>query len=342
MSPVVRRAAALGLATALALGAPASGSEPEARREGPLQGREEWLPSQPRLTLPAASPDVLERGRARLRLELDWGNDFGWSQERRGEAPRERRFLVDGEHRSLALEALLGLGARLELGVRVPLYWRGGGVLDALIDWFHGWTGLPGNARDSFLRDRLRVEGQTPAGEPIQWGGSAGTALGDLELGLKGSLIGGRGGPGWSLGLLGRVTLPTATGSFAGAGAELGGQLLAAKGLGRNADLYLGAGGTWWPETERDGLHYASGRRHGFLGFEWRPARRLSLLVQAEAASRAVRDLAELPGVHSYLRVGARWRLSRRWTLEGGFTENLKHQQATTDFGIGLGLSRSF
>jgi len=342
MSTVVRRAEALWLAAALALGAPAAASEPERHREGPLQAREEWLPSQPRLTLPAAGPDVLARGRGRLRLAFDWGNDFGWSQDQLGENPRDRRFLVDGEHRSLALEARLGLGARFELDLRLPLYWRGGGVLDALIEWFHGWTGLPGNAREIFFQNRLRIEGRDAAGQPITWGGAAGTELGNLELGLKRSLLGTPGGPGWGLALLGRVSLPTATGSFAGGGGELGGQLVAARSLGRNADLYLGAGGTWWPETERDGLRYVSGRGHGFVGFEWRVARRLSLHVQAEGASRAVRDLVRLPGMHSYLRVGARWRLSEPWTLEGGFTENLKHQQATTDFGVGLALSRSF
>ena len=342
MSPVVRRAAALGFATALALGAPASASDAERRREGPLQGRDEWLLAQPRLTLPAAGPDVLERGRGRLRLHFDWGNDFGWSQETRGEAPRDRRYLVDGEHRSLALGARLGLGGRLELSARLPLYWRGGGILDGLIDWFHGWTGLPGNARESFFQDRLRVEGRRPTGEPLVWEGRAGSGLGDLELGLKRALIGGRGEPEWSLALLGRVTLPTATGPFGGGTAELGGQLVAARGLGTRADLYLGAGASWWPENERDGLSYVGGRGHGFVGVEWRPARRLSLLVQAEAASRMVRHLESLPGAHSYLRMGARWRLSERWTLEGGFTEGLTHQQATTDFGVGLGLSRSF
>jgi hypothetical protein len=55
-----------------------------------------------------------------------------------------------------------------------------------------------------------------------------------------------------------------------------------------------------------------------------------------------LRDVVDLPGIHAYLRVGARLRLSGRWTLEGSFTENVKHQQATTDFGIALGLSRSF
>lgn len=341
MSGVARRAAA-GIAAVLALVGSARASEPDDRRMGPLPGRDEYLPAQSRLTLPAASPDVLSRGKLLLRLDFDWGNDFGWSQDRRGESPAVRRFLVDGEHRSLALHARVGLGGRLELLARVPLYWRGGGVLDELIEWFHRWTGLPGNAREAFFRDRLRIEGRSPRGQPIAWSGAGGTGLGDIELGLKRALVGGRGGPGWSLSLAGRLALPTSTGAFAGGGAEVGGQVLAARSLGERADLYLGAGGTWWPEAEQDGLRYSRGRGHGFVGLEWRPWRRFGFLAQADWAGRMLRDLRDFPGRHSYLRIGARWRVSRRWALEGSFTENLTHQQATTDFGVSLGLSRSF
>lgn len=341
MAPVARRAAAAGIAAALALVATPATPQ-DAERLGPLQGRDELLPAQPRLQLPAASPDVFDRGRGRVRIDFAWGNDFVWSQTRQGELPGDRRYLLDGEHRSLVLLARVGLGARLEVAVRVPLYWRGGGLLDGVIDWFHGWTGFPGNAREAFFRDRLRFEGRTGEGAPLVWTGSGGAGLGDVELGLKRALVGGRGGPGWSLSLLGRMALPTSTGAFAGGGAELGGQLLAARSLGDRADLYLGAGATWWPEERQDGLRYAGGRGHGFLGVEWRAWRCFGFLVQVEGASRMIEEVADFPGRHSYLRMGARWRLSERWTLEGGFTENLTHQQATTDFGISLGLSRGF
>jgi hypothetical protein len=40
--------------------------------------------------------------------------------------------------------------------------------------------------------------------------------------------------------------------------------------------------------------------------------------------------------------MGAKVDLSRRWRLEGGFTENLADQQATTDFGIFTGVIRRF
>lgn len=331
-----------GLAALLAVLASAPVAAADDRRQGPLRGRDEFLPAQPRLTLSAASPDVLERGRFRLRFDLDWGNDFAWSQTRRGEQPLERRYLVDGEHRSFVLEAHAGLGGGLEAAVRVPIYWRGGGLLDGVIDWYHGWTGLPGNAREAFFPDRLRIEGLTATGQPLAWTGSGGGGLGAVELGLTRALVVGRSGRGWSLALSGRLALPTSTGAFAGGGVEMGGQVLAARSLGERADLYLGAGGTWWPDSERQGLRYAGGRGQGFVAIEWRAWRTFGFVAQVEAAGRMLRDVAAFPGRHSYLRVGARWRLGQRWTLQGSFSEGLTHQQATTDFGVSVGLSRSF
>ena len=55
-----------------------------------------------------------------------------------------------------------------------------------------------------------------------------------------------------------------------------------------------------------------------------------------------VDQLADYPGIHSYLRLGAKVQLEERWELEAGFSENIKHQQATTDFGIRIGLTRQF
>lgn len=102
-------------------------------RRGPIEWREEWLLAQPRLTLPATSPDLLPPGENQLRVDFDWGNDFGWSQEVVGEVPGDRRFLVDGEHGTLGVALRHGMTRRLEVGFRLPVHWRGGGLLDGVI-----------------------------------------------------------------------------------------------------------------------------------------------------------------------------------------------------------------
>src|SRR5262245_4229562 len=190
----MRSTAPLRLAGCLlfAAAALARGQEPadddRPGRRGPVESREEWLLLQDRLTLPPISPDPLGRGRTRLRLDFDWGSDFGWSQNVKGENPGDRRFLVDGEHRTLSLDVRRGLSDSVSVGLLVPLQWRGGGILDGVIDRFHRAVthplGLPDNGRPVFLRNQLRVLGRDDQSHPVVWNGAAGTGLGNVEASL--------------------------------------------------------------------------------------------------------------------------------------------------------------
>ena len=337
-------AALLVAATAPAVPAPASApapppAVPSPRRTGPIESRDEFLLAQPRLTLPAVSPDVLERGETRIRLAADWGSDFGYRQRRQGDV-RYVLYFVDGEHRSLSLSVDHGLGDRLTAGARLPVFWRGGGVLDGLIDAWHRFTHLPDSNRPLFPRDILRVRALDEGLGPVPWTGTEGAALGNAELSLRWAL-GAPGGPGWTTALVGRLQLPTATGSYEGGGVQAGGQLVAAHGLGGSADVYLGLGGTAGGGGAQQGLDYAPLRPSGFLAFEWRPASAVSLLAEANAGGRLIRGVEEFPGLHLTLKVGARVEVARGWCLEAGFTEGLKEVSATTDFGVMVGLQRA-
>jgi len=319
----------------LAPARPARASGPE----GPVELRDEWLLCQTRLSLPATTPDTLAPGHTRLRLEGDWGNDFGWRQDRLGEAPLDRRFLIDGEHRTLALTVERGLRRRLDVGVRIPLQWRGGGVLDGFIDAFHSATeglGVRDNGRPDFERDRLRVLGQRTDGTPIQWTGTSGLGLGNLELSARIGLT--DAARPWRSALLTRVAFPTGTGTFRASGLDLGAQLLAAHRLGGAAHLYLGAGGSYYSDDERQGIEYESWRAQGFVALEWRFAEHFTVHLQSDASSRLVTNIADYPGIQWYLRMALR-RSAGRSSFHLGFTENIKHQQATVDFGLFAGWS---
>jgi hypothetical protein len=295
--------------------------------------REEWLLASPRLTLPTLSPDALAPGETRLRVDLDWGNDFG------RQVPD---FLVDGEHRTLALTLRRGVSARVTLGARLPLRWRGGGSLDHLIDAWHAITnrlGLPDNGRPLYVRDQLRVAWRREDGTGALWEAQPGSGLGKLELSGHWSALS-RPSSRSGLAVIGRVALPTATGPFAGGGMEGGLQLVGARALGSHLDGYLGVGGTLASGGDELGAEYVSARAHGFLAIEWRPGRRWSLLVQADGASRLVRDIRNYPALQSYVRFGAKRDVGALWTAEAGFTENIKNQQSTTDFSIWFGLAR--
>jgi uncharacterized protein DUF3187 len=313
---------------------------------GPFEAREEWLLAQNRLSLPSTTPDAMARGETRLRVDVDWGNDFGWRQVRVGEDPGERDFLVDGEHSTLGLEVRRGVTGGLSLGARLPLRSRGAGALDGVIDWWHRVTapiGIPDNGRSQFDRGRFRVLGRDQQLRPVVWAADPGFGLGNLELDARWTLTpSARGGDGWRAALVARAGLPTATGPFDAGGAALGLQAVAARGLGRSFDVYFGAGATVSSEDDHAGVAYDPTRAHGFLALEWRVGRRLSLLADVSAASRLVTNLDGYPAFQSYVRMGAKVDLSPRWRLEAGFTENIEDQQATTDFGVFSGIVRRF
>jgi hypothetical protein len=331
---------------ALALPAPVAAQAADAAPRGPFEAREEFLLAQNRLSLPSTTPDAVASGETRLRLDVDWGNDFGWSQPIAGEVPAGRRFLVDGEHATLGLEVRRGLGESLSVGLRLPLRWRGAGVLDGVIDWWHRLLaplGIPDNGRSRFATNHFRVLGRDQEMRPVVWRGRPGFGLGDLEADARWTVRGESAqGNRWRAALVARAGLPTGTGPFRAGGAALGLQAVAARGLGSAFDVYLGAGTTVSSEDDGNGIAYEPVRLHGFLALEWRAGRRWSFLAETSAVGRLVTNLDRYPWLQSYLRMGTKVDLSPRWRLEAGFTEGLADQQATTDFGVFSGIVRRF
>jgi hypothetical protein len=85
--------------------------------------------------------------------------------------------------------------------------------------------------------------------------------------------------------------------------------------LARGLDLYSGLGGSLATQDERDGISYERSRFHGFLALEWRAARRLSLLAEANGSSRLVTNVAGYKPFQLHLRIGAKLDLgpAARW-----------------------------
>ncbi|HET7745673.1 MAG TPA: DUF3187 family protein, partial [Vicinamibacteria bacterium] len=129
-------------AAALVIVLSAAGAGADDTRRGPIESRDEFLLAQPLLTLPPAAPDLTPADRWDVDLHGDWGNDFGFENGPAGRA-RDLFYLLDGEHRSLALTVRRGLGSRAMVGLRTGLQWRGGGALDPVIDRFHSLFGFP-------------------------------------------------------------------------------------------------------------------------------------------------------------------------------------------------------
>ena len=305
---------------------------------GPSEIRDAHLLAQPRLTLPALSPHTTPRGEWALQASALWANSFSWTQDVAGEKPEDRRFLIDGEALALDLTVRRGLGPNLDVGLRVPFQWRGGGALDGFIDWWHRVFDTPDGDRPLFLKDAFRVEGVTTGGERFSWNDHTGSGLGDVELEARyGIRDGSSTSP--SAALVARVSLPTGTGPFGGQGLGGGGQVVADVPLSRSFDLYGGLGFTAQDPGPVRGVEYAPVRAHGFLALEWRPWRRLSLVAETNAARRLVENIDRYPGVHWIVNVTGRLDLGARTRLDLGFTENIKSQLTTTDFALYVGFA---
>jgi hypothetical protein len=348
-APPASQVLGLSAAAPVAYAVPRAVTAPGAARlrRGPIEVRDEWLLAQPKLTLPALSPDPVGRGRWQVRVAVNRGNDFGWTQAAKGELPEagDRRFLVDGEHQTTEASVRVGVSSSLDLAVRLPVHWRGGGFMDGMIDLFHetfAFMGILDNDRDAFRVDKFRVEGRSDDYDPFSWTADEGMGLGNVELAAHWAFAGTQPGARWTWAAVGRVTLPTSTSVFETDGVDVGVQLLAAHRLAPAWDLYMGLGGTWFSEPEVDGVRYEEIRASGFLVVEWRPAPTWSLLVELNASSNLVTNISLYPELQTYVNIGAKLDLSRCWQLELGFTENIVDQQSTTDFGAFAGLVGRF
>ena len=329
-------AAALGLTLAAN---PAAAAGPGRTVRGPLESRDEFLLAQSLLTLPPMGATLPAAGRVELRVDVDWGNDFGLEAEAGGRL-EDLLFFVDGEHRTLAATVRRGLGGGWAVGARIPLHWRGGGWLDTVIDPFHGLFGFPDSGRSLYARGRLRVEGRTREGERFEWTGRAGTGLGSVELEVARAIRGGAaGGP--AIAIVARTMLPTSSGAFAEAGRGAGASALLSQPLGASFDLHAGGGATVLGPSARDGLSYARNRAQGFVALEWRPVPAWSALVQWEASSRLVTSVDRYPGLQLSLRIGSKVDAGA-WRIEGGFLEGIKDLDNTTDFGVFAAVGRRF
>ena len=311
------------------------------RPRGPVEIRDEWLLAQPKMTLPAVSPDAVPRGEWHIRFHIDRGNDFGWDQSGPPEAPTDRRFLVDGEHQTTELNVRYGLRDKLSLGVRVPIYWRGGGFMDDPIDWFHDagqGIGLLDNGRPFFRTDQYRVNGRDAAGNPISWDDKRGAALGNIELEAHWNVVRPCCRTDWRAAWILRLALPTGGDPY-DSGFDVGTQFVVAKSLGHRWDIYAGVGGTWFSDTELDGVQYKPFRVHGFFALEFALSEKASLIVETNAASRLVTNFANYPAESWYINAEFRLDITRCIEWEIGFTENLVDQQGTIDFGGWTGLT---
>lgn len=315
-----------------------------AGRRGPIEVRDQFLLAQPFLTLPATSPDTLGRGRSSIRVQGVWSSSFGWRQLTTGENPPIRYFLVDGEARTVEAVVTHGFTNNLDVGVRVPFHWRGGGHGDDWIDSFHGLfapIGVSDNKRDDFKQDAFRINGLNDDGSSFSADQDKGSAFGNLEAFAKWRFVDG-GRDRWSWAAIARVTAPTGAAPFDSPGYEGAIQIVGARRLARDWDLFLGAGVIGRTETVFQGMHFSDVVGHVFVAVERRFGPRWSILLETEYATVLADGIQRYDVDRWSMDLGAKYDITPDTTLDFGFVENFISQQTTLDIGLHLGIEFRF
>ena len=204
----------------------------------------------PRRTPPGPAAAHPARGRSRgpsapargpSRSPAYWANSFSWTQDVPGEdaggpALPDRR----GGARPRRRRCAGGCAPNLDVALRVPLQWRGGGTLDGFIDWWHRFAHVPDGERPLFLRNAFRVEGDDHGRAAVlldRRHGDGARQRGARDRATASATAPAHRPPRLSSDVL---RFPTGTGPFAGHGLGGGGQLVADLPLSRSFDLYAG------------------------------------------------------------------------------------------------------
>lgn len=267
---------------------------------------------------PARGAYLLSEDSTRLYLHADAAN----SSIVEG-APDGRLTIIDGETHRLELDIRHGLGNGWEIGLTLPLLRHSGGFLDRPIERWHGIFQLPNGNRDRLPEDRILFSQSAP-GSPAFQLDSAGGGVGDVQLSASRQL-------GAGLALRSLLKLPT------GSSRQLTGSGVTAFATSLHVSGHLGDRLTWHVSggllISGDG-DVLRGQRERLLGIgsttlAWQVSRNWVLKAQLDGHTAAYHDTGRpLDRGSLQLSLAAAFAMSRDWSLEVGFSEDVAVETA--------------
>ena len=260
----------------------------------------------------------------------------------------DRSFQMDGELLRVGYQARIGLTRTLELDTELGFAYAGGGFLDSFLIDYHGLLSLPDQGRENAPRNNFRVLAQREGTSVYEMNPYAVEPL-DMPLAVVWHFLPcGENRP-FGLGVRGGVELPLGDPNR-GYG---NGKLDYALGLVGEARLGMIALTGFAQHTfvgtpdraRRAGFRYRDVAAAG-LGAEWLLSDDLSLLVQTEIQSSALRALELRQASHpqAELWLGGRMRLSADVAFEAALGEDLSRKTSpdvTGYFAFAFGLGRA-
>jgi hypothetical protein len=277
-------------AIAASLAAPVAAQETGGLRPlGPLPARN-YEPLNVPFLLPApADGSVLGRGDKRFAADLDIVNNL---------LTLGPKYVTDFEDQRLTLSWARGLGGGQEVGVRVPLLARNGGILDGFVNDWHRVFGFKGGGRGDLPEDRVIFQATNPAtGATVINDTRSAAGLGDIVLEYRRSLTG-NGAPldrpdPRALTASARALLKLPTGRtdtlFGSGAADFGLGVAASVRPLRRIAVHGNVTAVWNGNPRKDELDARSTLVHSLLSVEWMMDRRTSFVAQSDDNPTPVR-----------------------------------------------------
>ncbi len=245
-------------------------------------------------------------------------------------------YQVDAESWNTFTQAKVGLGGGVELVGRLPLLWRGAGILDGPIKGWHDLWDLPQGDRDRIDNGEYNIEGERKDWRAFDLN-KKGAGLGNAALGLKYQLpfpdekrI--------PVALLADFSLPTATSQYGHGSVDSTLGVLAGTYVG-DFIFYGGIAEVIYGETETADVLFPRSQQQGFFYTEYRLSSAWSLLAGVYGSNGSIKDVADHPSNWGYLDLSARYQVTQVWGLDFLVREDMAGQRGTTDVAFALGVS---
>jgi hypothetical protein len=246
---------------------------------------------------------------------------------------------VDAETRALDFIYKRGVAEDLEISFIQPLVWRGGGVLDSFIDYWHDWFGLQEGNRGKVDDDVYRITGENEDGSNFDLDGS-GTSLGMPEISLAYS-INEQDDSYPAATISTGLSFPAARSEFSQDGVDADLSLLLSRWEDR-LGIFLGGGVFYFSDTEESNIEFSTWHVEGFAHAEYRVLESASLLIGIYGGNGVVEDVQNHPEHFFYLDVGGRVSVAEKSHVELLVRENPWSGYSASDVSMHLGTRLAF
>ncbi len=267
---------------------------------------------------PLLRPFYLPAARLAPEEGLGFSGALAWSNTTNLPHTASEQIYVDEETAEINLRATWRRGNWLA-AAEVPLLWRGGGVLDGLIDDFHSLLGVNRGDRPYVHSNSYRVAYDAKGAPP--YSATRGTSLGDVPVEV-GRLLYSAPGTEWSV--WAGAKLPTGSlGHASGSGSvDTSAWMSAGHALSSHIDLYAQAG-AMRPGGPGEFVRVSRYVEFGTLGLDWRATGRITVLAQADAHSALPASTLNFLKPAVVGTVGARFAVGRSLAVDAGIQEDL-------------------